>query len=129
MELTGSVSNPWGSNTDPLVELTGSVSNPWGSNTNPLVEVLTAYSHTTHLADLQICVKAPPSDAVSAVTPAAKRPWSLRDRLDERTRADLVAAYDAGSTAASLATTHGLSLSSVKRLLAAAGVRRKQLLA
>jgi hypothetical protein len=59
--------------------------------------------------------------------PAAKQPWSLRDRLDEHTRDELIAAYRAGTTAASLATTHELSLRSVKRLLAAAGVRRKQL--
>jgi hypothetical protein len=91
------------------------------------VEVLTSYSHTTHLPDLRICIDAPRSDAVSAATSASKRPWSLRDRLDERTRADLIATYLAGTTAAMLAVTHGLSLRSVKRLVAAAGVRRKQL--
>jgi hypothetical protein len=51
----------------------------------------------------------------------------VRDRLDERTRAAVIAAYRAGSTAASLAATHELSLRSVKRMLAAAGVRRKLL--
>lgn len=35
----------------------------------------------------------------------------------------MVAAYRAGTTSASLATTHELSLSSVKRMLAAARVR------
>jgi hypothetical protein len=89
------------------------------------VEVLTSYSHTTHLTDLQRCVSAHPSDVVPEAQPASKRPWSLRDRVDERTRADLIAAYYAGATAASLAAHHGLSLRSVKRLLAAAGVRRK----
>jgi uncharacterized protein YcbK (DUF882 family) len=91
------------------------------------VEVLAAYSHTTQLADLQRCLNARRSDAVSAAPPAPKRLWSLRDRLDERTRTDLIAAYRAGTTAASLAATHGLSLRSVKRLLAATGVHRKQL--
>jgi hypothetical protein len=91
------------------------------------VEVLVAYSHTTQLADLQRCADAPRSSVVPAGTSAAKRPWSVRDRIDERTRADLIAAYRAGTTAASLATTHGLSLKSVKRLLAAAGVRRNPL--
>jgi hypothetical protein len=58
---------------------------------------------------------------------AAKRARNLRDRLDERTRADLIDAYRAGATAASLARAHGLSPSSVKRLIAADGVRRQQL--
>jgi hypothetical protein len=91
------------------------------------VEVLTSYSHTTNLADLQRFVAGRRSNVVSVAPPAAKRPWSLRDRLDELTRDDLIAAYRAGTTAASLATTHELSLRSVKRMLAAAGVRRKQL--
>jgi hypothetical protein len=88
---------------------------------------LTCYSHTPDLPDLQRCVAARRSNVVSVAPPAAKQPWSLRDRLDEHTRADLIAAYRAGTTAASLAPTHELSLRSVKRLLAAAGVRRKQL--
>jgi hypothetical protein len=37
----------------------------------------------------------------------------------------MIAAYRAGTTAASLATTYELSLRSVKRVLAVAGVRRK----
>lgn len=51
----------------------------------------------------------------------------LQDRLDDRTRDDLIAAYRAGTTAASIAAAHGLSIRSVKRLLASAGARRKQL--
>jgi hypothetical protein len=90
------------------------------------VEVLTAYSHTTHVADLRICVKGRRSGAVSVPQPPSRRPWSLRDRLDERTRLELIAAYRAGATAASIASGHGLSVRSVKRLVAAAGVRRKQ---
>jgi hypothetical protein len=61
---------------------------------------------------------------VRAARPSAKRPWSLRERLDEREIAELITAYRNGDTATSLATTHGVSLSSVKRLLYTAGVRR-----
>jgi hypothetical protein len=91
------------------------------------VEVLTSYSHTTRLADLQRYANTPQAAVIPVAPPASKRPWSVRDRLDERTHADMIAAYRAGTTAVSLATTHGLSLRSVKRLLASAGVRRKQL--
>jgi hypothetical protein len=54
----------------------------------------------------------------------ATRPWSLRDRLTERDITDLIIAYRHGATAASLATTHGMSLRSIKRLLHSAGIRR-----
>jgi hypothetical protein len=91
------------------------------------VEVLTAYSHTTKLADLQRCINDCRAAVVPVATPASKRPWSLRDRLDDRTLAEMIDAYRAGATAASLAAEHGLSLRSIKRLLAAAGIRRKQL--
>ncbi len=87
-----------------------------GSHETCLVEVLAAYSHSAQLADLQRCVNArSTAAAVPTSLPASKRPWSLQDRLDERTRADLIDAYRSGATAASLATTHGLSLRSVKR--------------
>ena len=46
------------------------------------------------------------------------------DRLDERDIAKLITAYRDGATAASIAIAHGVSLSSVKRLLHTAGVRR-----
>ncbi len=59
-----------------------------------------------------------------APRPNAKRPWSLRDRLDERDIADLITAYRKGAIAASLAATHGVSLKSVKRLLHNAGIHR-----
>ena len=52
-----------------------------------------------------------------APRPSAKRPWSLRERLDERELAELSTAYRNGATAASLATTHSVSLTRVKRLL------------
>jgi hypothetical protein len=61
---------------------------------------------------------------VRAPKPSAKRPWSLRERLDERDIANLITAYRNGATAASLAATHSVSLRSVKRLLHTAGVRR-----
>jgi DNA-directed RNA polymerase specialized sigma24 family protein len=56
---------------------------------------------------------------------SAKRPWSLRERLDEREIVGLITAYCDGATAATLATVHGVSLRSVKRLLHTAGVRRR----
>lgn len=55
------------------------------------------------------------------------RARSLRgtcDRLDEREIAELITAYRNGATTAFLATAHGVSLKSVKRLLHTAGVRR-----
>src|SRR3954447_12991394 len=64
------------------------------------VELLTCDAHTTHPADLQRCVSPCRSDAVPVAQPAFRQPWSLRDRLDERTSADLIAAYVAGTTAA-----------------------------
>jgi hypothetical protein len=86
-----------------------------------LVEVLTSYSHTTHPADLQPCGAARAITGVPSARPSSKPPWSLRDRLDERTRASMINAYRAGATAAFLAAAHGISLRSVKRLVAAAG--------
>jgi len=64
------------------------------------------------------------ASSVHAARANAKRPWSLRERLDERDIAELITAYRDGATAASLATTHSVSLPSVKRLLRTAGVRR-----
>ena len=60
---------------------------------------------------------------VRAARLSAKRPWSLRERLDEREITEVITAYRDGATAASLATTHGVSLSSIKRLLRTSGVR------
>lgn len=64
------------------------------------------------------------ASSVRAMRPSAKRPWSLRERLDERDIAELIIAYRKGATAASLAITHSVSLTSVKHLLRTAGVRR-----
>jgi hypothetical protein len=88
------------------------------------VELLTAYSHSTQAADLQLCHTIALTSPVRAARPSTKRPWSLRERLDEREIAELITAYRKGATAASLTTTHGVSLTSVKRLLRTAGVRR-----
>ena len=55
-----------------------------------------------------------PSPApVRAPKPSAKRPCSLRDRLNERDIANLITAYHEGATAARVAAAHGLSLNSV----------------
>jgi hypothetical protein len=61
---------------------------------------------------------------VRAARPSTRRPWSLHERLDERELAELITAYRDGATAASLASTHGVSPSSVKRLLRTVGARR-----
>jgi 2,4-dienoyl-CoA reductase-like NADH-dependent reductase (Old Yellow Enzyme family) len=88
------------------------------------VEVLTAYSHSAQAADLLLCHTVALTSPVCAPRPSAKRPWSLRDRLDERDIAKLITAYREGAAAASPAAAHGLSLTSVKRLLHLAGVHR-----
>ena len=61
---------------------------------------------------------------VRTARPSTQCPWSLRERLDEREIAELITAYRDGATAASLAAAHGVSLTSVKRLLHIAGVHR-----
>jgi 2,4-dienoyl-CoA reductase-like NADH-dependent reductase (Old Yellow Enzyme family) len=88
------------------------------------VELLTAYSHSMQAADLQLCHAAARTSPVCAARPSTKRPWSLRDRLNESDIADLTTTYRDGATAASLAAAHGVSLKSVKRLLHTAGIRR-----
>jgi 2,4-dienoyl-CoA reductase-like NADH-dependent reductase (Old Yellow Enzyme family) len=88
------------------------------------VELLAAYSHSVQAADLRICHTMALTRPVCAARPNTKRPWSLRERLDEREITKLITAYRNGATAASLATTHGVSLRSVKRLLHTAGARR-----
>jgi hypothetical protein len=88
------------------------------------VEVLAAYSHSTPAADLRLCHTAALTNPARAPRPSAKRPWSLRDRLDERDIVNLITAYREGATATSLAAAYGLSLESVKRLLHTADVRR-----
>ena len=89
-----------------------------------MVELLTTYSHSDHADELRLCHTVALTSPVRTPIPSAKRPWSLRERLDDHHIADLITAYRNGATAASLAATHGLSLSSVKRLLHSAGVCR-----
>ena len=59
------------------------------------MEVLTAYSHISQLADLQRCVSARRLEEALVAPPAFTRPSSLRERLNERTRADMIATYRA----------------------------------
>jgi 2,4-dienoyl-CoA reductase-like NADH-dependent reductase (Old Yellow Enzyme family) len=95
-----------------------------GSPVPTSVELLTAYSHSTQAVDLRFCHTMALTSAVHASGSSGQRPWSLRERLDERDITELITAYRNGATAASLAATHGVSLTSVKRLLHTAGVRR-----
>ncbi|HKR51787.1 MAG TPA: hypothetical protein VJT72_19825, partial [Pseudonocardiaceae bacterium] len=88
------------------------------------VEILTAYSHSMQAADLRLCHTTARTSPVRTAKPSMKRPWSLRERLDEREITELIATYRNGATAASLAAAHGVSLTSVKRLLHTAGARR-----
>ena len=64
------------------------------------------------------------TNPVGTPRPSEQRPWSLRERLDERKITELITAYCDGATAASLAAAHSVSLSSVKRLLRTTSVRR-----
>ena len=88
------------------------------------MELLTAHSHTAQAADLGHCHTLALTSPVRAARPSTTRPWSLREHLDECDIAKLITAYRDGATAASLATTYGVSITSVKRLLRTAGVRR-----
>jgi hypothetical protein len=92
-----------------------------------LVELLTAYSHSAQAADLHICVLAGTRNQRPETKSTTTTAWSLRERLSDETIRAMTCAYRAGATARDLAVTHNLSLSSVKRLLRAAGVRRTSL--
>ena len=89
-----------------------------------VVEILNAYSHSTQASELRLCHTLALNSPVCASRPSAKRPWSLRECLDERDIANLITAYRDGATAAFLATAHGVSLRSVQRLLHTVGVHR-----
>jgi hypothetical protein len=117
LQATGaSLDHGCGSRTDTVI-----TANP---RLRMVVEVLISYSHSAHAADLRLCHSMAFTSPVRAPRPSAKRPWSLRDRIDECEMAKLITAYRDGATAASLADTHGVSLRSVKRLLQIAGARR-----
>jgi hypothetical protein len=88
------------------------------------VEILTTYSHSTQAADLRICVLAVTQNRRPWAESATTTPWSLRERLSDDMIRAMACAYRAGATARDLAIAHDLSLSSIKRLLRIAGVRR-----
>jgi len=88
------------------------------------VELLTSYSPTTQAADLHICVLAATRSRRPETKSTTTTPWSLRERLSDDMIQALAHAYRAGATARDLAIAHDLSLSSVKRLLLTACVRR-----
>lgn len=88
------------------------------------MELLTAYSHTLQAADLHICVLAATRNRRPEAKSTTTTSWSLRERLSDDVIQAMACAYLAGATARDLAVTHDLSLSSVKRLLRMAGVRR-----
>src|SRR5947199_5395812 len=54
------------------------------------VELLTAYSHTAQAADLGHCHTLALTSPVRAARPSTKRPWSLREHLDECDIAKLI---------------------------------------
>jgi hypothetical protein len=89
-----------------------------------VVEILAAYSHTTQAVDLRFCVSTPTRDQCPETKPATTAPWSLRKRLSDDMIQAMTCAYGAGATARELAATYDLSLSSIKRHLRTAGVRR-----
>jgi hypothetical protein len=80
------------------------------------------YSHTAQAADLHICVLAATQNRRSGAESTTTAPWSLRERISDDMIRAMEWAYRAEATARDLA--HDLSLSSVKRLLRIAGVRR-----
>ncbi len=89
------------------------------------MEILTAYSHSAQAADLRLCVLAATRNQRPGTKSVITAPWSLRERLSDEVIRAMACAYRAGATARNLAVAHDLSLSSVKRLLRVAGVRRK----
>jgi DNA-directed RNA polymerase specialized sigma24 family protein len=91
------------------------------------VEVLAAYSHSARAADLGLCLNTASMTERPKRRAVDKRPWSLSDRLDETQRLAIVEAYRSGATAAQLATTHDLSLSSLKRILRSAKATKLQI--
>ena len=68
------------------------------------VEVLATYSHPEQAADLRLCHTVALTSPICSPRPSAKRPGSLRDRLNEHDTTELITAYHQGVTAASLAT-------------------------
>jgi hypothetical protein len=90
------------------------------------VEVLAAYSHSAQAAELGFCLETASQNQPLKRRAVDKQPWSLADRLDQTQRLAIVDAYRSGAAAARLASTHNLSLSSLKRILRAAKATRIQ---
>ena len=65
----------------------------------------------------------PPAHAVTP--PYVARPWRLVDRLDEAEIAALIEAFVSGTPKHVLAKQYGVSLTAIKDLLRARGVRGK----
>jgi hypothetical protein len=78
------------------------------------------------LADLQSCLLIASRNERPDAEPARAASWSLRERLSDDVIEAMGCAYRAGVTASELAVTHDLSLSSVKRLLRATKVRKRE---
>lgn len=62
------------------------------------MELLAAYSHLAQVVELRGFATPWLSSAQCALRPNAKRPWDLRERLDEREIANLIITYRAGVT-------------------------------
>ena len=90
-----------------------------GDDDNP-AKHLAAYSHSKKASDLHLCLERASASRRPARRSAVKQAWSLSNRLSEVQVLAIVDAYLSGATAARLAATHDLSLSSLKRILRSA---------
>jgi predicted DNA binding protein len=88
------------------------------------VEVLVAYSHSAQTSELRLCIQDASVNQRPRRRPVTRQAWSLNDRLSEAQLRAIVYAYVSGATAARLADTYGLSLSSLKRILRSAGATK-----
>jgi hypothetical protein len=88
------------------------------------VEVLVAYSHSAQVFDLHLCLSVASENPRPSRRPVTRPAWSLTDRLNEAQLRAIVDDYLSGATAARLAVAHGLSLSSLKRILRSAGATK-----
>ena len=88
------------------------------------MEVPVAYSHSAQASDLRLCVHDASAEQRLTRWPVARQGWRLTNRLSETQIQAIVHAYLSGATAAQLAAAHGLSLSSLKRILRAAGATK-----
>lgn len=83
----------------------------------PSVEVLAAYSHTEPPADLRLRVAASRREPRHQPKATQSEAWSLQDRLGREGLADIVSAHRNGAALLTLAAAHGVSLSSIKRIV------------